>query len=48
MKAKSRVIIGYIFILLGIFLPLLAFTSMSYREIWQIRIMLLLRPRTVK
>ena len=33
MKAKSRVIIGYIFILLGIFLPLLAFTSMSYREI---------------
>ena len=33
MKAKSRVIIGYIFILLGIFMPLLAFTSMSYREI---------------
>lgn len=33
MKAKSRVIIGYIFILLGIFLPLLAFTSMSYREL---------------
>lgn len=33
MKAKPRVIIGYIFILLGIFLPLLAFTSMSYREI---------------
>lgn len=33
MKAKSRVIIGYLFILLGIFLPLLAFTSMSYREI---------------
>ena len=33
MKAKSRVIIGYIFILLGIFMPLLAFTSMSYREL---------------
>ena len=33
MKAKSSVIIGYIFILLGIFMPLLAFTSMSYREI---------------
>lgn len=33
MKAKSRVIIGYFFILLGIFLPLLAFTSMSYREL---------------
>ena len=33
MKAKSRVIIGYLFILLGIFMPLLAFTSMSYREI---------------
>lgn len=33
MKAKSRVIIGYLFILLGIFMPLLAFTSMSYREL---------------
>ena len=33
MKAKSRVLIGYLFILLGIFLPLLAFSSMSYREI---------------
>ena len=33
MKAKTRVIIGYLFILLGIFLPLLAFTSMSYREL---------------
>lgn len=33
MKAKTRVIIGYLFILLGIFMPLLAFTSMSYREI---------------
>lgn len=33
MKAKTRVIIGYLFILLGIFMPLLAFTSMSYREL---------------
>lgn len=33
MKLKSRVLIGYLFILLGIFMPLLAFTSMSYREI---------------
>ena len=33
MKVKTRVIIGYLFILLGIFMPLLAFTSMSYREI---------------
>lgn len=33
MKAKARVIIGYLFILLGIFMPLLAFTSMSYREL---------------
>lgn len=33
MKVKTRVLIGYLFILLGIFMPLLAFTSMSYREI---------------
>lgn len=33
MKAKTRVTIGYLFILLGIFMPLLAFTSMSYREL---------------
>lgn len=33
MKVKGRVLIGYLFILLGIFMPLLAFTSMSYREI---------------
>ena len=33
MKAKTRVIIGYLFILLGIFMPLLAFSSMSYREL---------------
>lgn len=33
MKVKTRVIIGYLFILLGIFMPLLAFTSMSYREL---------------
>lgn len=33
MKAKTRVIIGYLFILVGIFMPLLAFTSMSFREI---------------
>ena len=33
MKAKTRVLIGYLFILLGIFMPLLAFSSMSYREI---------------
>lgn len=33
MRAKTRVIIGYLFILLGIFMPLLAFSSMSYREI---------------
>lgn len=33
MKARTRVIIGYLFILLGIFMPLLAFTSMSYREL---------------
>lgn len=33
MKAKTRVIVGYLFILLGIFMPLLAFTSMSYREL---------------
>ena len=33
MKAKTRVIIGYLFILLGIFMSLLAFTSMSYREL---------------
>lgn len=33
MKVKTRVLIGYSFILLGIFMPLLAFTSMSYREI---------------
>lgn len=33
MKVRTRVLIGYLFILLGIFMPLLAFTSMSYREI---------------
>ena len=33
MKVKTRVLIGYLFILLGIFMPLLAFNSMSYREI---------------
>ena len=33
MKVKTRVLIGYLFILLGIFMPLLAFSSMSYREI---------------
>lgn len=33
MRVKTRVLIGYLFILLGIFMPLLAFTSMSYREI---------------
>lgn len=33
MKVKTRVLIGYLFILFGIFMPLLAFTSMSYREI---------------
>lgn len=33
MKVKTRVLIGYLFILLGIFMPILAFTSMSYREI---------------
>ena len=33
MKVKTRVLIGYLFILLGIFMPLLAFTSMSYREL---------------
>ena len=33
MKVKTRILIGYLFILLGIFMPLLAFTSMSYREI---------------
>ena len=33
MKVKTRVLIGYLFILMGIFMPLLAFTSMSYREI---------------
>lgn len=33
MKVKTRVTIGYLFILLGIFMPLLAFTSMSYREL---------------
>lgn len=33
MEKNVRVIIGYIFILLGILMPLIAFTSMSYREI---------------
>ena len=33
MKVKTRVLIGYLFILLGIFMPLLAFTSITYREI---------------
>lgn len=33
MEKNVRVIIGYIFILLGILMPLTAFTSMSYREI---------------
>jgi len=33
MKVRTRVLIGYLFILLGIFMPLLAFSSMSYREI---------------
>lgn len=33
MKVRTRVLIGYLFILSGIFMPLLAFTSMSYREI---------------
>ena len=33
MKVKTRVLIGYLFILLGIFMPLLAFTAMAYREI---------------
>ena len=33
MKVRTRVLIGYLFILMGIFMPLLAFTSMSYREI---------------
>lgn len=33
MKVKTRVLIGYLFILFGIFMPLMAFSSMSYREI---------------
>lgn len=33
MKVKGRVLIGYLFILFGIFMPLMAFSSMSYREI---------------
>lgn len=33
MKVRTRVLMGYLFILMGIFMPLLAFTSMSYREI---------------
>lgn len=33
MEKNVRVIIGYIFILLGILMPLIAFTSMSYIEI---------------
>lgn len=33
MRVRTRVLIGYLFILMGIFMPLLAFTSMSYREI---------------
>ena len=33
MKVKGRALIGYLFILFGIFMPLMAFSSMSYREI---------------
>lgn len=33
MEKNTKVIIGYIFILIGILMPLIAFTSMSYREL---------------
>lgn len=33
MNKKLRVIIGYLFVLVGILMPLIAFTSISYREI---------------
>ncbi|KXO16587.1 sortase family protein [Clostridiales bacterium KA00134] len=33
MKKRTRIVVGYIFVLFGIFMPLLAFTIMSYREI---------------
>lgn len=33
MNKKSRIIFGYILVLVGILMPLVAFTSMSYREI---------------
>lgn len=33
MNKRLRVILGYIFILIGILMPLVAFSSMSYREI---------------
>lgn len=33
MNKRNRIIIGYIFVLIGIFMPLIAFTSISFREL---------------